>query len=394
MDAKLIKKAAYEIENEIIENRRYIHQYPEIGLELLHTAAFVKEKLLEMGYEIEEICKCGILVRIGKPGKTLLIRADMDALPMEEINDLEFKSKNKCMAHTCGHDTHVAMLLGTAKLLKKFENELEGTVLLLFQPGEETLEGAKAVVEGGLFKKYKIDAAIATHIEVVDVKTGDLIYKRGELYASSDNFNIEIVGKGCHGAYPNEGIDPINVLVHIYLALQSIISREVSALEPFVLSIGNFHAGTVRNVIPDTARMEGTFRTYSNDLREFVKERIITLSNKIAEQFSAKCKIDFIPGIPPLINNEKFTMEMVKYASEIIEDGKIYETHQSMGSEDFSVYANKVPSTYFGLGAGSKDEGYLYYGHNPKVKFNEKSFYLGSAIFTNCAINWLKNNKN
>lgn len=393
MDAKLIKEAALEIENEIIKNRRCIHQYPEIGLELSHTSNFVKEKLLEMGYEIEEICKCGILTKIGKPGKTLLIRADMDALPMEEINDLDFKSKTQ-YAHTCGHDTHIAMLLGTAKLLKKFENELEGTVLLLFQPGEETLEGAKAVVEGGLFEKYKIDAAMATHIEVVDVKTGNLIYKRGELYASSDNFNIEIEGKGCHGAYPNEGIDPINVLVHIYLALQSIISREVSALQPFVLSIGNFHAGTVRNVIPDTAKMEGTFRTYSNELREFVKERIITISNKIAEQFGAKCKIEFIPGIPPLINDNNFTLEMVEYASEIVGKDNVYETHQSMGSEDFSVYANKVPSTYFGLGAGSKEEGYLYYGHNPKVNFNEKAFYLGSAIFTNCAIKWLKNNKN
>ena len=358
MDAKLIKKAAYEIENEIIENRRYIHQYPEIGLELLHTAAFVKEKLLEMGYEIEEICKCGILARIGKPGKTLLIRADMDALPMEEINDLEFKSKNKCMAHTCGHDTHVAMLLGTAKLLKKFENELEGTVLLLFQPGEETLEGAKAVVEGGLFKKYKIDAAIATHIEVVDVKTGDLIYKRGELYASSDNFNIEIVGKGCHGAYPNEGIDPINVLVHIYLALQSIISREVSALEPFVLSIGNFHAGTVRNVIPDTARMEGTFRTYSNDLREFVKFR---LKGDLRKSFFNDIRKEFIRHYYDYdnINRNFYPGDIDKYAKRIFGEERYYSPEL-------------------------KREAYLY------LTFDEKYYQDMKAVIDDVYNTWLK----
>lgn len=147
-----IKKAAKAIENEIIENRRYIHEYPEIGLELTRTSMFVAQKLSEMGYEVEEICKCGILAKIGKKGKTLLIRADMDALPMEEINNLPFKSKNN-YGHTCGHDTHIAMLLGAAKLLKQYENELEGTVLLLFQPGEETLEGAQAVIKGGLLKK-------------------------------------------------------------------------------------------------------------------------------------------------------------------------------------------------------------------------------------------------
>ncbi|BBA49705.1 putative hydrolase [Fusobacterium varium] len=387
-----IKRAAKAIENEIIENRRYIHEYPEIGLELARTSAFVKQKLFEMGYEIEEICKCGVLAKIGKLGKTLLIRADMDALPMAEINDLPFKSKND-YGHTCGHDTHIAMLLGAAKLLKQYGNELEGTVLLLFQPGEETLEGAQAVIEGGLLKKYKIDAAIAMHIETVDVQTGHLIYKKGNLYASSDNFNIQVEGKGCHGAYPNEGIDPINILTNIYLSLQSITTREISPMQPFVLSIGSFHGGTVRNVIPDTARMEGTFRTYSNELREFVKLRINEIATKTAEKYGGKCIVEFLPGIPPLVTNSEVTEEMLTYASEIVGRENTRETHQSMGSEDFSVYADEIPSTYFGLGAGSKEEGYLYGGHNPKVQFNEKAFYLGSAIFTNCALKWLKNNK-
>lgn len=386
-----ILERAIELKDEIIANRRYLHRFPEIEMDLPRTTSYVKEKLKEMGYEPVEICKSGIVAVVGKTGKTIMLRADMDALPMQEATDLDFKSEND-YGHTCGHDTHTAMLLGAAKILKEHEKELEGTVKLMFQPAEENLVGAKAMLDSNLLENPHVDAAMAMHIVAASDETGVITYTTGEMDASADRFTITVKGKGGHGAGPEDCIDPINIGAHILLSLQEIISREVAPIYPAVLTIGTFHAGNAGNIIPETAVLEGSIRTYSDEVRTFIKERMNQICKLTAEKFRGEAYVDYVSGVPPLINDETVTLEMLKYAKEIVGD-KTGICEKSMGSEDFAYVAESVPSTYFYLGAGTEKDGYIYGGHHPKVMFDEEALPIGAAVYANCAMRWLENNK-
>ena len=223
---------ANQLVPELVENRRHFHRHPEVRNELFETVKYVKAQLEDMGYQVQEICQCGLVVLAGgkKPGKCILIRGDMDALPMPEDTGLEFSSENPGAMHACGHDLHMAMLLGAAKLLKEHEDEIEGTVKICCQPNEETFGGAKAMIEAGVLENPHVDAAFAIHVgSMADV--GTLDYGKGLTMGSADGFSIHVKGKGCHGAAPNSGISPINIGVHIYLALQELLAREVNPAE-------------------------------------------------------------------------------------------------------------------------------------------------------------------
>lgn len=253
---------ALAIKNEIVENRKHFHQNPELGLELPMTAAYVEEKLKEMGYEPKRIGDCGIVAIAGKKeGKCFLIRGDMDALPVEEMADVDYKSTNGKM-HACGHDCHTANMLGAAKLLKEHEDEIEGKVKLMFQPAEETMDGAKMMVEGGVLENPKVDAALGAHVFTnMDLPVGTVLMSGTDSkMAAVDWFTIKITGKGCHGAMPNDGIDPLNVMAHIHIALQAINARMMDPSDNIVLTIGQMHGGHTSNVIPSDAEMSGTIR--------------------------------------------------------------------------------------------------------------------------------------
>ena len=285
---------ACELKDETIANRRYIHEHAEVGLELPQTRAYVMEKLKEYGLE-PKVCGAGVTATLGKAGKVLLLRADMDALPMPEESGESFACKDGIHNHACGHDFHAAMLLTAAKILKEKENELEGTVKFMFQPAEETFEGSRNMIEHGILENPKVDAALAFHVAAGKVPAGLVMYNdNGVMMSSVDGFQITIHGKGAHGASPHTAIDPINVGAHIYLALQELIARESNPSHACVLTIGQFAAGSAPNIIPEVAVLQGTIRTNDKGARELLVRRMKQVAEGEAAVFGASVEIEML----------------------------------------------------------------------------------------------------
>lgn len=298
---KEILEKSENMSQELIKKRRYLHMNAETGFNLNKTIEFVENELINMGYTPMHIGKSGIVVIAGgkKSGKTILIRGDMDALPIKEESGLDFASTNNCM-HACGHDMHTTMMLGAAKILKEYENEINGTVKLMFQPAEEIFEGSKDMIENGVLENPKVDAALMIHVMANSpFKTGTVIVSSPGVSApAADYFEIKIQGSGCHGSMPNTGVDPINIAAHIVLGLQEINSRELSVSDKAVLTIGKLNSGNIENVIPDTATIGGTLRTYDEETRKFIKIRMKEISENIAKTFRGTAEVIFGSGCP------------------------------------------------------------------------------------------------
>lgn len=378
-----------ELKDELVGYRRYLHQCPELGFDLPQTRAFVLEKLKEFGYEPQTVGRAGITCTVGRGGgKTLLLRGDMDALPMAEETGLPFASQNGCM-HACGHDFHTTGLLGAAKVLKEWEDELEGTVKLLFQPAEETMDGAADVYNAGILEKPHVDAALALH--VVHAPLGTAGYTPGHACGSSDVFTVTIHGKGGHGAAPHENIDPINAAAHIILALQEINSREINPNQMIVLTVCSLHAGSAANVMPGEAVLKGTIRTMDLQVKEFARQRMREICEGVCSTFRATCDIDFIGGgIPPMVNDNALAEEIGGYIDDMLGAGTTYHIERMTGSEDFSVFSQKVPSALFWFGTGSTEQGYAYGVHDPRVTFNEDAIPMMAAVYAESAFRWLR----
>ena len=385
---------ALELKDETIANRRHIHKNAETGLDLPKTKAYVMKKLTEYGLEPKD-CGYGVTATLGKGGKVLLLRADMDALPMPEESGEEFACPTGKEAHTCGHDFHAAMLLTAAKMLKEKEDTLEGTIKFMFQPAEETFEGSKNMIENGILENPPVDAALAYHVSPGKMPIGLFMYNdKDTMMYSVDGFKITIHGKGSHGAYPHVGVDPINIGVHIHLALQELIARESDPTHSCVLTIGQFAGGTAANIIPETAVLQGTIRTNKPEARELLVRRMKEVAEKTAAVYNGTVDIEMISEVPPLICNPKLTDEVVGYMQELGIPGLTpYPGISASASEDFAVIAEKVPSTFMYLSAGYTDERGQYGAHNPKVQFNEGVCPIGPSCLAYCATQWLKNNK-
>lgn len=385
---------ALELKDETIANRRHIHKNAETGLDLPKTKAYVMEKLTEYGLEPKD-CGYGVTATLGKGGKVLLLRADMDALPMPEESGEEFACPTGKEAHTCGHDFHAAMLLTAAKMLKEKEDTLEGTIKFMFQPAEETFEGSKNMIENGILENPPVDAALAYHVSPGKMPIGLFMYNdKDTMMYSVDGFKITIHGKGSHGAYPHVGVDPINIGVHIHLALQELIARESDPTHSCVLTIGQFAGGTAANIIPETAVLKGTIRTNKPEARELLVRRMKEVAEKTAAVYNGTVDIEMISEVPPLICNPKLTDEVVGYMQELGIPGLTpYPGISASASEDFAVIAEKVPSTFMYLSAGYLDERGQYPAHHPKAQFNEDVCPIGAACLAHCASQWLKNNK-
>ena len=393
---KEIMNQAKLIKDELISYRRYIHSNPEVGSELPKTKAYVIDKLKEFGYEPEEICESGIVATIkgNKEGKVFLLRADMDALPMKEVTECDFKSNNGSM-HSCGHDMHTSMLLGAAKLLKQNQDKIEGTVKLVFQPDEEGFTGAKKMIQSGVLENPKVDAAMAMHVHS-GTPSNVVLCGLGTSIAGCNRFRIVVRGSGCHGAMPELGVDPINIAAHIYISLQEIIAREISATQPAVLTIGKFVAGEAANIIPGEVVMEGTIRSLNKEIGEFIFSRVNDIVISTAKMFRGEAELIELSSVPPLTNNTDLANEVTSYLKDLLgEKSVVLFEGGGMGSEDFASYSYKVPSVYLMLGAGTKQENPLYGEamHNEKVVFNEDILVTGAAMHTYAAIMWLKNNK-
>lgn len=387
---------ARAIKDEIVSYRRTIHENPEVGDSLPQTKTFVINKLKEFGYDPTEICESGIVATIegSELGKTFLLRADMDALPVVEATDYDFKSTNGCM-HACGHDMHTAMLLGAAKLLKQNQEQIEGTVKLVFQPNEEGFIGAKKMLKAGVLENPKVDAAMAMHVHS-GTPSNVVLCGLGTSIAGCNKFRITVKGVGCHGAMPELGVDPINIAAHIYLSLQEIIVREISATKSAVVTIGKFVAGEAPNIIPGEVIMEGTIRSLDKEVGEFIFNRMNDIVVSTAKMFRGSAELIELASAPPLTNDTNLANEVTSYIKDLIgEKSVVLFEKGGMGSEDFASYSYKVPSLYIMLGAGTKEENHLYGEpmHNEKVVFNEDILVTGAAIHAYSSIMWLKNNK-
>lgn len=386
MDYKILIE---KYEKDMIRNRRYLHQHPELGFELDHTVHYVKEELAAMGCEPMDIGNHGVTTVIGKKeGKCILLRADMDALPMKEESDLPFACTADNAAHTCGHDTHTAMLLTAARVLKETEDELLGKVKLLFQPAEEIGYGCRNMVENGILENPKVDVALGIHIMPCFPKE-TVFYGTGSLFTGADLFTITIHGKGGHGSLPHTTIDPINIASHIIINLQTVNSREVDAQEMVVLDFGAFNAGSVGNVIPETAILKGNIRTFHNDIRKHVKKRIVEIVEQTARMFGGRAEIEYTLEIPTVSTDPVVTVlcgdEIKKYvASDKLNDHILKQSF----SEDFSYISELVPSAFFLIGA-CPERGEVLMLHNPHVVFDEESLKTGVLVYVAGAMGYL-----
>ena len=389
----IILEAAEQLKEELLQIRRTIHQNPEAGPSLPHTKEFVMKKLQEYGYQPEEICESGIVATLegGKPGKTILLRADMDALSIQEKAPVSFASENGKM-HACGHDMHATMLLGAAKLLMEHREEIEGKVKLVFQPDEEGFTGAKAMLNAGVLENPSVDAGLALHVNS-GTPSGMVLCGMGTCMAGCTLFRIQVKGTGCHGAMPETGVDPINIAAHIYLSLQEIIAREVAPTKPAVVTIGKFVGGKAPNIIPGEVVMEGTIRTLDRELSEQIFQRIEDISTQTAALFRGEAEVTEIASAPPLINDKEMVKEMAGYVGELVDPSKVIVFEQGgMGSEDFASYTYEIPCSYLLVGAGIPQENELFGKpmHNECVVFNEDILPLGSAIYAYSAMKWLQ----
>ncbi len=385
-------KEAHAMAGEIVAHRRFIHTNAEVGLTLPKTSAYVFDTLETLGYAPKRVGESGVvaMVGVGTGGKTLLLRADMDALPMQEESGLSFAACEGA-AHTCGHDLHTAMLLGAAKLLKRHESSLKGTVKLMFQPAEETLKGALDMLEHGLLSDDDVDCAMAMHVFTgMSMKT--VVLHEGPYMASSTNFRIDIQGKGAHGASPQQGVDPINIGVHIHLALQSMIAREMDYTNGALITIGKFVAGTTSNIIPDTAQLVGTMRTFNEAMRTHWLARLETICKATAETFRGEATVTITSSAPVLVNDAQWVRSVKSYVAEL-GDGAldIIEGERLNGSEDFAYICQKVPGLMLVVGGSSMQEGEeIFSAHNPKIVFDENVLPVGAAIYAHTAMRYLE----
>ena len=378
----------------LIAWRRQLHQHPEVGENLPYTKSFIAQKLTEMGLRYQEIDRSGLSVVLGNPekGPCMLVRCDMDGLPIEEKTGLPYASANGCM-HACGHDMHTAMLLGTAQLLKQRENELCGCVKLLWQPAEETMTGAQLMIAGGVMENPHVDAAITIHCDCMSAyRLGDItILNRGITMASNDINRIDVEGVGSHGAFPEQGADPILAAAAICLSLQEILSREVSAADRVVLTQGSFHAGSVPNAIPSHACVEGTVRTFDKNIRARVLQRMEQIVGHVGSAYRCKASLTWSGGCQPLLNDPEICDSIQRSVQELLgEDRFVVEGEQAYASEDFSNFLDMVPGAQMFLVVGSTQSGARYAMHNPCAVFDDAQLPVGSAVLAHVASRWLE----
>ncbi|NHJ03742.1 MAG: amidohydrolase [Candidatus Heimdallarchaeota archaeon] len=393
---KEIKKIAEEIKDEIVALRRKIHMNPELGYEEFETSKLVSEKLKEYGIETKtNIAKLGVIGIIrgtAGDGPTIGIRADMDALPLQEENDVPYKSKVDGKMHACGHDAHTAILLGVGKILVKLKNKIKGNVKLFFQPAEEGKGGAKPMVEEGALKDPEVSAVIALHVDE-DVEINMIEIKDGSFTASSDEFWIDIKGKGGHAALPHETIDPIIVGSYIVNAIQTIASRNTNPVHSIVVTVGTFHAGTIYNIIPDTAHLTGTIRALTPQDREETYNHLQRIVKGAQETFGGEITIGIRLGYSPGMNDSDLNAILKEAASEIIgEDNIKIAEFPSMGAEDFFDFSdnNRIPVSMFWLGVGNEKKGIIYPGHNPRFDIDEDAIPIGCSILALTALRYLE----
>ena len=384
-----------KLQEELISMRRELHQIPEVGDVLPKTREYVEGKLKEYGIPFTENSHDSGLIAVikgGKPGKTVALRADMDALPITEENEVAYRSRHEGAMHACGHDTHMSMLLGAAKVLNEHKDELCGNVKLFFQTNEEGSRGAERMVNDGCMDD--VDAVFGTHIGCIlsrDIPSGTVVAVPGCCMASFDKFVIKVKGIGCHGSTPEKGVDPINIAAHIVINLQEVLAREIAAVKPAVLTIGKFNAGVAYNVIPSEVVIEGTIRALEEDVRQELAKRIGEISKATAETFRGSVEYEMIWGAPPVVNDEAMAKLAADCARDVLGTDMVVDhiAAPNMGGEDFAYYLMKKPGAFMFLSSADPKKHTDVPHHNPRFNVDEDVLWEGSAVFVRIAERFL-----
>jgi len=385
-----IRKLSLRYAQDNVAARRYLHSNPELSYQEYNTAKFVTNKLKDFGLNpTEGIAGTGVVVLIeGKDPnkKTIALRADMDALPILEANPVSYKSQNPGVMHACGHDVHTASLLGTAKILSEVKSKFEGTVKLIFQPGEEKNPGgASLMIKEGVLDNPKPGAIIGQHVMPL-VPAGKVGFREGMYMASSDEIYLTVIGKGGHGAAPELAIDPVVIASHIIIGLQQIISRNASPKQPTVLTFGKISAEGATNIIPGEVNIAGTFRALNEQWRQEGLKKIEKMAKGIAESMGGKCEIEISHGYPYLENNPELTRRIRLAAEEYLGKENVVDLELTLGSEDFAYYSHQIPASFYRLGTRNEAKGITSYVHTPTFDIDETALSIGPGLMAWMAV--------
>ena len=389
-----ITQLAQEIHSSVVENRRHLHANPELSFHEYQTSAYVAQKLDELGIEYQKMANTGLvgLIKGNKPSDAVIaLRADMDALPIVEANEVEYKSKNPGVMHACGHDAHTSSLLGTAKILAELKDEFGGTVKLIFQPAEEKLPGgASLMIKEGVLENPKPSAVIGQHVMPL-IEAGQVGFRSGKYMASTDEIYVRVLGQGGHGAQPQQNIDPVLITSHIIVALQQIVSRVADPKIPSVLSFGKVIANGATNVIPNEVYLEGTFRTMDEEWRAKAHEKMKKMAEGIAEAMGGTCDFNIVRGYPFLINEEKLTAETRVFAEDYLGKENVLDLDIWMAAEDFAYYSQVSDACFYRLGTGNQKRGITSSVHTPTFDVDEESLKLSTGLMAYIALKQLGN---
>ncbi|MFQ6125866.1 MAG: M20 family metallopeptidase [Candidatus Heimdallarchaeota archaeon] len=393
MIQKKLLERCQEIAPDLVKLRRDIHANPELGFQEVRTSKLIAERLSRLGLEVQtNIAETGVvgLLRGGRPGKTIALRADMDALSIQEQTGAEYQSQIPGVMHACGHDAHVAMLLGAAQILQELQVEIPGNIKFIFQPAEEGPGGAAKMVEEGVLHNPDVDATIALHVDD-ETEVGQIKIKSGIATAAANAMRIKIQGKGGHAAYPHKSVDAIVVAAHVILALQTIVARETDPLDAVVVTIGVIEGGDRNNIIAEKVIMEGTIRTLNDVTRKATFSALQRITEQVCTAMRAECEIEILEGYPPGVNDPQLIGIFRKVAEELLgpENVKIAAVPE-MGAEDFYEFGFGIPAAMFHLGIANKEKGITFPGHHPRYDIDEDALPLGVAILVASALNFLQ----
>ena len=385
-----------EWEPELIATRRDFHMHPELGLEEFRTSGIVVERLRAIGFDDIRtgIAVTGVkaVLRGGRPGKTLLLRADMDALPIEEENEVGYRSQTAGTMHACGHDGHTAMLLAAARVLHRHREEIPGTIVFCFQPAEEGRGGAEKMVAEGVLENPAVDAALGLHL-MQDFPLGTIQAYPGPAMAAADGFTVKIQGRGGHAATPEHTVDALMVAVQIVATLQTLVSREVAPLSPAVVTTAILHAGgTARNIIADTATFAGSIRWFDKETGDLLAERVPAIIKGVAATMRATAEVEYSRGVPPTANDPEMAALVRAAAEGVAGVERVITGKQIMGSEDFSEFTQRVPSCFFFVGSRDEASGKVWSHHHPRFDIDERSLAIGAEVMVRSAVRYLEAN--
>ncbi|MCB2291286.1 M20 family metallopeptidase [Clostridium sp. CS001] len=383
---------AENLQDELVKIRRDLHENPELGFDLFRTSQKVKDFLSKEGIEFYEVAKTGICAIIrGNGTKTVALRADMDALPLQDRKICSYSSKVNGKMHACGHDAHTTILLGTAKILNSMKDEIPGNIKLFFEPAEETTGGASIMIKEGVLENPTVDAVIGLHVEEW-LEAGTVGLKRGNAYAASNPFTIKIIGRGGHGASPHMTIDPIVIASNVIISLQNIVSREIPPTDAAVITIGSIHGGTAQNIIPEEVIISGIIRTMKSEHREYIKTRLIEVVEGTVSSMRGKCEINIEESYPCLYNNDKLSDMFESKAKEVIGESNVYKLDTpTMGVESFAYFANERSSLFYFLGSGNKEKAIVNPAHGSLFDIDESCLSVGVAMQCKLAFEFLLN---